>query len=153
MEILGAQWTDVLQVLIAFFGFLFVIYQVRRLVGSIAGDAHASLYGQYMDLLKMFLERPQLRPYFYKSNASPASWPDDARQQQEVEAACEMMLGLLEHAALQQQNLPNSSWEECWIAYTKERFAESPVLNDYWKKHIELYAMALRNIAPTVLKS
>jgi hypothetical protein len=146
MEILGAKWTDVLQCLITAGGFWLVWSQIKQLRQSTAGNTYASLYGEYMDVCKLFLERPQLRPYFYHPAAGAPEMPDGGEDRQKVEAMCELMTGLLEHATLQQVNIPSNIWEECWEKYTDDRFDESPAMRWYWERNRHLYAEDFRKV-------
>ena len=59
---------------------------------------------------------------------------------------CELMTGLLEHATLQQMNIPTSIWEECWEKYTNDRFNESPAMRLYWERNRHLYAKDFRKV-------
>jgi hypothetical protein len=146
MEILGAKWTDVLQCLITAGGFVFVWSQIKLLRQSTAGSTYASLYGEYMDVCKLFLEKPQLRPYFYHPAAGAPEMPDGGEARQTVEVMCELMTGLLEHATLQQGNIPANIWEQCWKKYTNDRFNESPAMRSYWELNRHLYADAFRKV-------
>ena len=59
---------------------------------------------------------------------------------------CELLAGLLEHAALQRKNLPGEFWEECWRNYTYERFDSSPALREFWRDNPKLYALTFRTV-------
>ena len=148
MDIFGAKWTDVLQLLITAGGFWLVIVQMKHLRRSTAGNTYATLYGEYMDVCKLFLERPKLRTYFYHPAAGAPDMPDGGEARQEVEAMCELMTGLLEHAALQKMNIPDDIWEQCWKKYTDERFNESPSMRSYWEQNKDLYAEKFRAVVP-----
>lgn len=146
MEILGAKWTDVLQCLITAGGFWLVWSQIKQLRQSTAGSTYASLYGEYMDVCKLFLAKPQLRPYFYHPAALAPEMPSSGEAREEVETMCELMTGLLEHATLQQMNIPDNIWEECWEKYTNDRFNESPAMRSYWERNRHLYAKTFRAV-------
>jgi len=146
MDTHGTKWTDVLQLLATVVGFAWIIIQMRHLRRSTAGNTYASLYGEYMDVCKLFLGRPHLRPYFYDSAAVGADVPGSDPIRQEIETMCELMTGLLEHAALQQMNLPGDIWEECWKEYTNARFNQSPAMRSYWEVNQHLYAKSFRDV-------
>jgi hypothetical protein len=44
-----------------------------------------------MDVCKLFLEKPQLRPYFYHPAAGGPKTPDAGEDLQKVEAMCDLM--------------------------------------------------------------
>jgi hypothetical protein len=128
----AVKWTDVAQLLVTIIGFVFVVLQLGSLRRQIEGDTHADLYGQYMEMGKLFLRKPHLRPYFYDST--------------EIDMMCELITTLLEHAALQRHNLPGESWADCWRAYTYARFDSSSVLRQWWRANEEVYAASFRTI-------
>jgi hypothetical protein len=146
MDILGAKWTDVLQCLITAGGFWLVWSQIKNLRQSTAGNTYASLYGEYMDVCKLFLKRPYLRTYFYNTAPGGTGVPSTGPICEEIETMCELMTGLLEHATLQQMNIPPNIWEECWHKYTNDRFNESPAMISYWERNRHLYAEDFRKV-------
>src|ERR1700689_4242082 len=115
---MDVKWTDVGQLCATVIGFVLILYQVRLLRKATAGSTYASLYGEYTEVCKLFLKTPYLRPYFYDSVEVPADVPGNEKIRQEVEIMCELVTGLLEHAALQKENIPANAWEECWREYT-----------------------------------
>jgi hypothetical protein len=142
----AVKWTDVAQLLVTIIGFVFVVLQLWSLHRQTEGDTHADLYGQYMELGKLFLRNPHLRPYFYESAEIDGTAPDSGRIRQEVAMMCELTTTLLEHAALQKHNLPGESWEDCWKAYTYARFDSSSVLREWWRANEKVYAASFRMI-------
>ena len=145
----GVKWTEVAQLGVTILGFLTVIYQMWRVGRSTAGNTYASLYGEYMDVCKLFLKTPRLRPYFYNSATVGADVSADDPLRIEIETMCELMTGLLEHAALQQVNIPGDIWEECWEKYTNERYNDSPAMRSYWDRNQHLYAKKFRTVVAT----
>jgi hypothetical protein len=142
----AVKWTDVAQLVATVIGFVFVVFQLRELQRATQGDTHADLYGQYMEMGKLFLRKPHLRPYFYDSAEIDVTAPNSARIKQEVAMMCELITTLLEHAALQRPNLPGESWEECWRAYTYARFDSSSVLREWWLCNQAVYADSFRKV-------
>ena len=142
----AVKWTDVAQLLVTIIGFVFVVLQLGSLRRQIEGDTHADLYGQYMEMGKLFLRKPHLRPYFYDSTEINVTAANSGRIKQEVDMMCELITTLLEHAALQRHNLPGESWADCWRAYTYARFDSSSVLRQWWRANEEVYAASFRTI-------
>jgi hypothetical protein len=149
----AVKWTDVAQLLTTIVGFVFVIAQLFALRNQTRGDTHADLYGQYMELGKLFFRKPYLRPYFYESREIDGTTPNSSEIRQEIAMVCELTTTLLEHAALQRHNLPGESWEECWKAYTYARFDSSSVLRAWWHDNETVYALKFREIVNDWLKS
>jgi hypothetical protein len=150
VETAGVKWTDVAQVFVSIVGFGCVLYQVWQLRRAVAGDAYTSLYEQYVDVAKLFLERPELRPYFYEERVVDEEAPGGERTKAEVEILAELMTGLLEHAALQRRSIPTKIYVECWRAYTKERF-KSPALRAFWSKNKTWYASEFQEMVDGLL--
>ena len=151
MQIAGAKWTEVLQATIAIIGFVLVIHQVWRLKRTVQGQTNTSLYGHYLKVNELLLQNPHLRPYFYEDKLldESAGDPKDAHLRGEVEMMCEVIAGLLEHAVVQKDNLPADSWENCWKAYTHERFQRSGELRQYFKANQTWYAKSFCDVVPS----
>lgn len=146
METGGVKWTDVAQLVVSLVGFCFVVYQIRQLSKTVAGDAYTSLYEQYVEVGKILLDRPHLRPYFYADLQVDAGAPGSANTLAEIEIICELLTGLLEHAALQRHSMPSGIYEQCWQAYTKERYQKSPALREFWAGNKTWYAREFHQI-------
>ena len=144
------KWTDVAQLGVAIIGFVLILSQLGKLKKQLAGDAYTSLYEQYVDVCKLFLEKPHLRPYFYEKRAVDATIPDRKTIQAEVEIVAELMTGLLEHAAVQQDSIPKDIYEQCWLEFTKDRF-ESPALISYWQENKRWYAGGFQIMVENIL--
>ena len=87
-------WTAIAQVLASVIGFFFVGYQLLLLGRNTRGSAQDRLYAHYMEVCKLFMQNPHLRPYFYDNMLVPA---DDPKLRAEVDAMCEAIWGLVEH--------------------------------------------------------
>jgi hypothetical protein len=140
MEVLGVKWTDVVLAAGSVIGFVLVIYQLMQLRHSIAGEAHGKLYAQYVELGKLLLARPHLYPYFFECKRLEGKEADNTALRNELSMMCELTLGLLEHAVVQRVNLPEDSWENCWRAYTYDRFANSSELRSFFEAKRKWYA-------------
>jgi hypothetical protein len=140
---LTSSWTSDVQAIASIIGFVVVIYQIWRLKLTIQGDTHSKLYTHYLEVTKLLLQKPELRPYFYEGKTLDAKLPADAELRQQVEMMSEVFLGLLEHAVLQRKNLPGDSWNNCWKAYVRERYTTSPELARFFRANQKWYAKAL----------
>jgi hypothetical protein len=144
----GVKWTDAVQAIVSVVGFIVIIIQLRQLKLSLQSDTHSKLYTHYLEMIKLFLEKPELRPYFYEGKAIQQSVPNHARtrQEQEVEVMCEIMLSVFEHAVMQEKNLPKDSRDNCWEAYVRERYNGSPELKRFFEANRTWYAKALSDL-------
>jgi hypothetical protein len=143
----AVKWTDVAQLAVAIIGFVLILLQLGKLKEQLAGDAYTSLYEQYVEVGKLFLERPELRPYFYNDDAVDERARDGKTTLAQVEIVAELMTGLLEHAALQRKSMPKKIYEQCWQEYTRERFEKSPALRAFWEENKGWYAEKFYEIA------
>jgi hypothetical protein len=143
------HWTEIAKLTVSIAGFFVVIVQLLYVLKALRSNTYAKLYDQYLRLNEMFLQRPHLRRHFYASFPAVTSAPEAAassasvEQQLEIDAMSEMLAGLLEHAELQRENLPDKN---CWEAYTLARFRDSAQLRQFISDHRGWYAKALHDL-------
>jgi hypothetical protein len=65
---------------------------------------------------------------------------------EEIELMSEMFLGLIEHAKLQEKNMPKDSWKNCWLPFSHERIRKSPQLMNFFRSNNVWYTQALRDV-------
>ena len=95
---------------------------------------------------------PELRAYFYgKSENSVLKEPDNVTRLQ-LDAVCELVTGLLEHATIQRDNLPPTSWKLCWSPYIKHMYESSAQLCEFFRKNRHIYTKAFRDEVERYLK-
>jgi hypothetical protein len=142
---------EVVQALVAFFGFWFVCYQILHLGKSIRGVTQDSLYTHYTEVGNWFLQKPYLRPYFYNDKIFE---PDlgNAYLRDEIALMSEAILSLIEHAVLQRANLPKDSWERCWRQYARDRLEKSTETRRFFEANKEWYADALRDMVASLIE-
>jgi hypothetical protein len=145
MQTSPVPWTSDVQAIASVVGFVVIIYQIRQLKRAVQSDTHSKLYSHYLEVTKLWLQKPQLRPYFYEGKTLDESAPNYQDMRREIDVMCEVILGLLEHAVLQKTNLPGDSWKNCWKAYAEERYTCSPDLSKFFSVNRNWYAKALRD--------
>jgi hypothetical protein len=134
----------VIQVVVAIVGFFLVIMQLR-------GATQDRLYAHYLEICKLFMQNPELRPYFYGSGAKA----DEAGTLEQTEACkqklapkvafmCEAIFGLVEHAVLQRAYMPQDAWHHCWRPYALERLNESEELRNFFDPNAHWYSKKMR---------
>jgi hypothetical protein len=143
MEIAGVTWAAAAQALASVVGFSLIIYQIWRLKRTVQGDTQSKLYAHYLEVNKLLLQKPFLRPYFYEGKVWDESGDHPPNLRQDLEIMCEVILGLCEHAVLQYQRLPPDAWNNCWRAYIRGRYAQSPVLRQFFETNQIWYVQAL----------
>jgi hypothetical protein len=135
------RWTDIVQVIVGVGGIPLIIYQLREVQRSIQGQTLSELYDHYHQVVSAFLKKPELRPYFYENKSFDESTSAGLRV--EVECMCELIAGILEHAMVQEKNVPSSAWSECWETFVIERIKKSSVLREYLKRNASWYLKKL----------
>jgi hypothetical protein len=129
------SWTDQVQaissiagVVIAVAGILFVSYQIRQISQSSRASAHSAIFSHYLEMTRLVLDNPEVRPYLYEGEPLP-NGVDDSRRSK-VLVACEALCDFYEHVSLQRENLPKQSLT-CWDKAIAERYEGNPVVKDY----------------------
>lgn len=140
------DWAQLGQALISAAGFYFLFSQIKAVNQTIERDTHSKLYSHYLEFNKLLLEKPHLRPYFYDNRILVMN--DNGKEilklRAEIDMACEILCGLLEHAALQLENICGDAGENCWKEYTRVRFTNSVELTKYYVDNREYYTKRLQ---------
>ncbi|MGH6926319.1 MAG: hypothetical protein ACRED5_21530 [Propylenella sp.] len=147
MEI-GGEMTlaAVVQALASIAAFVFIIFQVTQINRSIKGATQDRVYAHYTEICKIFLQKPYLRPYFYENKELLEDDPRYPHLRSEIDFMSETILGLIEHAVLQQGNLPPDCWENCWLPYANERLRMSAEIKKFFAPNTDWYTDALRDV-------
>jgi hypothetical protein len=141
----------VFQMLVAAIGFPVVIYQLIQLHKNLEGATQDRLYAHYTEICKLFMQNPELRPYFYGrvENAGGTLRGEQAREcndslSPKIAFMCEAIFGLVEHAVLQKKNLPGDAWKNCWRPYAIERLEQSEALENFFDPNAHWYSHRMR---------
>ena len=136
----SVSWAAAAQVLASVVGFMVVGYQIRLLWRNTRGATQDRLYGHYMEVCKLFMQNPHLRPFFYENMQVP---DNDPKLRAEVDAMCEAVLGLIEHSVVQKCNLPDDGWKGCWAPYAQVRMQDSYELTNFFSLNQRWYTRKL----------
>jgi hypothetical protein len=128
------------------FGFLFVGYQLRQARRNIRGATEHTLYVHYTKICKLLIGKPHLRPYFYENKTMLLQDPDNPHLREEIDMMSEAILGLIEHSALHEKNLPSDTWNNCWMPYAHERLDKSREMRDFFAPNRAWYTATLRRV-------
>jgi hypothetical protein len=130
----------VIQMVAAVIGFLVLAYQVLKLRNNLEGATQDRLYAHYTEICKLFMQNPELRPYFYGRSSKTV----DNKLTPKIAFMCEAILGLVEHAVLQKKNLPGDAWRNCWRPYAIERLEQSEALEKFFEPNAHWYSNRMR---------
>jgi hypothetical protein len=125
-------------ILVNIAGFMLVSYQVRQQAVATRGETYASLCGLSYDILKLFVDRPHLYPYFYEQK--PLSDAGDHRV--EVLACCEMIANYCDNTALQAESIPREILDR-WRNFIRGQLRMSAVLRDFLREYRSWYSPEL----------
>jgi hypothetical protein len=146
MMILGVEWSDAVEAIVSVLGFAFVIYQIGNLRKSVVASAHDRLEAHYFNVLNCLLQKPHLRPFFYNNKFLSTDTSKSLELRAEVDIVSEMILALIEHAALQRKSLIDGTWEHCWLPYAKERLAKSSELRQFLAENRNWYTPEIQKL-------
>lgn len=148
---IGGQMTPAafVQAAAAVIGLCFIAVQLWQVLRSLRGATQDRLYAHYMEVCKLMMGQPKLYPYFYEDKPIQTIDPTLKESSQIV---CEAFLGLIEHAILQQKNLPKDAWRNCWLPFAKERVSKSEPLRNYFRENEGWYAKELRKTVKQILR-
>jgi hypothetical protein len=111
---------------VATLGLGFVIRQLRLGYKALEGQTRAAIYQMSQSTYKIFIDRPELRPYFYNNLALPDEDPERSR----VLAAAELLCDYFEHVYFSRKNLPKEL-SDTWISYMKMLYDGSSAMKFY----------------------
>jgi hypothetical protein len=83
------------------------------------------------EVLRLFVDDPDLRAYFYGRKASPRT----RRQRIRVTTVAEMFADTLEDGLVAHRLVPASESEDDWIGYCRHMRANSPALEELVQRH------------------
>ncbi len=125
-------------VLIALIGFFFIYKQINQINQSGRASAHAAIFSHSLELTRLMLENPEVRPYL--SDGKELHKEDPLYDK--VILACEMFGDFYEHVSLQRENLPEQS-RACWDKAIAYRYHNNPALKNYIDSHRVVYSSDL----------
>lgn len=92
------------------------------------------------EMLRLFVQEPELRAYFY--NGAPC--PTDELQRARVISIAEMLGDALEDGLVTHRLVPASESETDWIGYCRQMRSSSPALEEMIAKHGEWWPQLSR---------
>jgi hypothetical protein len=126
------------------FGFLYVGYQLWQARRNIRGGTEHTLYAHYTEVCKLLMGKPYLRPFFYEKKIMASADATNPHLREEIDMMSEAILGLIEHSALHEKNLPGNTWKNCWMPYAYERLDKSTEMQNFFQPNRAWYTNTLR---------
>lgn len=122
----------------------FLAKQTQFLAASLGDAPYATTSEQMFLLDQVFIEHPEIRPYFYEGK----ELRDDDPNRQRVLAVAETLLDFMGSVMDQSHRLKHTYPEEWWAHYFRDCFLQSPVLCDFFRRNRQWYPRALWEFMP-----
>ena len=141
----GPDWTDIVTALASvvaasFAGLAF--WQLKAAREQLAITTFEHLYGRMQGIHEQFLQKPELRDYFYSGKIVG---PDDTKAR-EVDIIAEMLADFFQQVHLQLGFMPLKT-ARGWRAYSMEIVERSPALQAYLLANATWYPSDLLQVA------
>lgn len=131
-------YSGALSVAVGIVGFVLLWFQLRGLKRSSQSEANGKIFTSDTEILRVFVNNPKLRQYFYDGIECPPG-ADDADA---VQTIAEMFLCHFEHALIQLENMPPDV-RPGWANYARYMHKHSPAIQDAWNEARKLNIYAL----------
>ena len=131
-----------LSLVVAIAGIWFVVRSLDNNTKSVRSGVQQSMLSLVTDLDKLFVDKPELYPYFYRCQELQLQSNDPKSDQ--VIAAADQMLDVLDIAAAQSTRY-RDEWEDpdAWDNWIKDEFVHSPILRKALHDHKNWYSRGL----------
>jgi hypothetical protein len=126
-----ADWIQTAIAGVSFLGFVGLIFSLWSLRQATFASVYQGIASQMHDLDKLFVERPDLRPYFYGEEPKPV--PHDEPERGRVLATAELIVDFADNFVAQRRVLPGD-YERGWAEYFRALYVSSPAVQHFWKK-------------------
>jgi hypothetical protein len=129
---------------VAIFGILYVVRSLDNNTKSVRNSVQQNMLSLVTGLDRVFVDNPELHPYFYECLEIKED-PNDRRYQQ-VFATAVQTLDVLDIAE-SQINRFSEDWDtpQAWENWINDSFTHSPVLRQVLHKHISWYGKGLKD--------
>jgi hypothetical protein len=116
---------------------MIVLNQSIDLRRTVQRDTYQKAYQTVFDLDRLFLDHPELKPYFYSGQTLDAKTDPVLRAR--VESTAEWISDFFDNLFYNVKLGPNEDWS-AWESYIEETFRRSPALRDYVQAHRGWYS-------------
>jgi len=120
--------------IVTVFGFIAVIYQLRQVEISTRVEVHDMLASHTREVLSIFKDYPNRRPYFYEGKQIERDDPEYNR----LLIISEYWFDLFEHVVQKRTKMSPDLWNT-WENYIKRLYYSSPILQTFIQEHQEMY--------------
>jgi hypothetical protein len=118
-------------------GFIFVWSQLKRERVSLETQTSWQVYGLSLNIQTLFIDNPELRPYFYEEAPLPEVEPGRSK----VLAMAEIICDHLESLVLSKEAM-DIDVMNVWVPYMQGLYRKSSVIRDFLRHENEGYRYA-----------
>ena len=104
----------------------FLRKQTQEMTKATNAGVYQNVTVSMFQIDQLFIENPELRPYFY----SNLEIPKNSKLQAKVYGMAEMLIDLLDNVRIQASNMPQYAWST-WKRYFEDIFKSSPTLREH----------------------
>jgi len=116
-------------------GVIYSLWLLNRQTGifnrQLMEGISASMTGYSLEISRIFLEHPDLRPYFFAGQTIENGHPDYLRAEAIAEVILDIFWTMSSQARRYQSDLSNPEARVLWENYVRDCFATSPVLSNF----------------------
>lgn len=105
-------------------GLIWSIWSLRK---ATFASVYQGIAGQMHEIDKLFVEKPELRPYFY----GDTPLPEDCNERQRVLATAELIIDFADNLVAQRPFLPRK-YERGYDDYLRELYGSSLAMQRFW---------------------
>jgi len=153
-QLLSLSLYEMLSLVISIAGFVAVIVtlviltrqtremstQTKYVAESLKSSAYGNVTAQVLKVDELFIEHPELRPYFYSSTHINEN---DSAYNKAISTA-ELILDVFDSVLLQTNQFPQVWPHNWWEEYVMDSFANSPILCEYLNVRKDWYSGDLK---------
>lgn len=128
--------------------------QTEYVARSLASSLSESINGQVEEITRLFIEYPEMRPYFYKGQPIDENHADYARAEAIAELLLDTLFGIFEQARRSGEVYrPGQRGGANWKEYISDSFAQSPILVKFLTERQSWYSEELVELMRRGLKA
>jgi len=116
----------------------FAARQWRESARAIRANTYQGINTQLQGIDLIFVENPELRPYFYAGE----DIPQDKRERDRVMAVAELLVDFMDNVVTHGDAMPPEH-REVWYRYFREQHDSSPAIRAYWSENSHWYRKEL----------
>lgn len=115
--------------------------QTKKAAVAISAATYQGVNAQLQEIDLLFVQYPELRPYFYADKPMP----QDRRERDRVMAVAELLVDFMDNVVTQGHAMP-ADHRKVWNDYFKEQHASSAAIRIYWHENSHWYRKELLDI-------